>query len=280
MMGFIFFHGKKLEQARKMSITKDGELWHKRLGHPSSSSKSPFFSALIGCNVNWSTGQVCDPCCRAKQTRSSFCLNNKCCDTLFGLIHCDIWGKYHVASLSRAHYFLTIVDDHSRGVWVYLMKEKSEVAELMKIFCQMVKTQFGKCVKIIQSDNGIELLSGAMKHYYADNEILFQTSNVDTPQQNGRVEHKHIIYLKKARALRFAGHLPLQFWGECVLTTAYLINRTPTPLLHNKTPYEILYHKQPNLTNLWVLGCLCYAHNKDNPRDKFEERGKRCLFLG
>ncbi|XP_074288107.1 uncharacterized protein LOC141613270 [Silene latifolia] len=103
---------------------------------------------------------------RAKQSRTLFKLNNKRCVELFGLIHCDIWEPYRIASLTRAHYFFTIVDDHSRGVWVYLMKEKSEAGEYLKTFCQMVKTQFDKCVKIIQSDNGTELLSGVMIDYY------------------------------------------------------------------------------------------------------------------
>ncbi|XP_074306152.1 uncharacterized protein LOC141641388 [Silene latifolia] len=185
-----------------------------------------------------------------------------------------------VTSLARAHYFLTIVDDRSRGVWVYLMKDKSEAGVFLKIFCQMVKTQFDKCVKIIQSDNGTELLSWPMQSYYEENGILFQTSNAGTPQRNGRVERKHRHILEKARALRFQGELPLHFWGECILTAAYLINRTPTPLLEGKTPYEILYQKRPKLDNLKVFGCLCYVHNNEKPRDKFGERGKRRMFIG
>ncbi|XP_074284160.1 uncharacterized protein LOC141608714 [Silene latifolia] len=277
--GVYKFKSSKEEVAGKVNMSKDGELWHKRLGHPSR-SKSLSFSALVNYNLNWNSSQICDSCCRAKQTRNSFSLNNKRCDELFGLIHVDIWGKYPIASLSRAHYFLTIVDDHSRGVWIYLMQDKSEASKYMKFFCQMVKTQFNKIVKIIQSDNGSEFLSGEMKNYYEENGILFQSSNVDTPQQNGRVERKHCHILEKARALQFTSHLPIEFWGECVLTAAYLINRTPTPILKNKTPFEILYHNKPNLTNLKVLGCLCYDHSKDKPRDKFGERGKRCLFLG
>lgn len=100
-----------------------------------------------------------------------------------------------------------------------------------------------------------------MKNYFHEHGILFQTSCPGTPQQNGRVERKHRHILNVARALRFQGSLPISFWGECVLTAGYLINRTPTPMLHGKTPYEMLHGQAPLYSHLKVFGCLCYAHN-------------------
>ena len=92
----------------------------------------------------------------------------------------------------------------------------------------MVKTQFHKQVKVLRSDNGQEFL--CLKDFYAQHGMLHQTSCVDTPQQNGRVERKHKHVLNVARALRFQANLSIDFWGECVLTACHLINRTPTPV--------------------------------------------------
>ena len=80
--------------------------------------------------------------------------------------------------------------------------------------------------------------------------------------------------------LRFQASLPLKFWGEFVLTAAYLINRTPTKLLHYKTPYEVLFGVPPIYDHLKVFGCLCYAHNHAKPCDKFDARATKCIFLG
>nr|GLL46475.1 uncharacterized protein LOC109150247 [Ipomoea trifida] len=65
----------------------------------------------------------------------------------FELLHMDIWGPYRVATTHGHLYFLTIVDDHSRAVWVHLLRKKSEVRNLIVEFCKMVENQFGVHVK-------------------------------------------------------------------------------------------------------------------------------------
>ena len=137
----------------------------------------------------------------AKQTRIPFPISESKASQCFDLIHCDIWGGYRVKSLCGASYFLTILDDDSRGVWTYLMQEKSEASQQVNFFCVMVKTQFGVNVKVIRSDNGSEFTLGPMKKFYGEHGITHQTSCVDTPKQTGQVERKHRHVLNVARAL-------------------------------------------------------------------------------
>ncbi|KAJ9548782.1 LOW QUALITY PROTEIN: hypothetical protein OSB04_021325 [Centaurea solstitialis] len=251
------------------------ELWHKRLGHPSDkvvqslSSSSKSFGTM---------NKPCDICHQAKQTRETFHVSDSRASKCFELIHCDLWDPYHTPSSCGAKYFLTIVDDFSRAVWVFLLIDKMEVYKMFLSFFAMIDRQFSAKVQVVRSDNGTEF--NCLKDYFTTNGILFQTSCVGTPQQNGRVERKHRHILNVARALRFQGNLPIDFWGECILGAGYLINRTPSSLLAFKTPYEILFGQPPSYNNLRVFGSLCYAHNQKAKSDKFDSRSRRCVFVG
>ena len=134
-------------------------------------------------------------------------------------------------------------------------------------------------LQTIRSDNGTEFLSSIFQTWIRTHGIFHQRSCVSTPQQNGIVERKHRHLLDVARALRFQAHLPLSFWGECVLTAAFLINKLPTPLLGLKSPHEILFGKVPSYSSLRVFGCLCFAKHM-NIKHKFDFRAKPHIFVG
>nr|GLL33809.1 uncharacterized protein LOC109176758 [Ipomoea trifida] len=109
--------------------------------------------------------------------------------------------------------------------------------------------------------------------------IIYQTSCTYTPQQNSRVERKHGHLLTIARALKFQGCLPYQFWGECVLHAAYIINRLPSAAINNQVPYQILIKKVPQYQHLRVFGWLAYATTV-GPKTKLDVRARKCIFLG
>ena len=75
----------------------------------------------------------------------------------FVLLHIDVWGPFSVRTSEGFRYFLTIVDDHSRATWVYLMKLKSDVLFVFPNFLTMIENPYSTRVKSARSDNAPEL---------------------------------------------------------------------------------------------------------------------------
>lgn len=121
------------------------------------------------------------------------------------------------------------------------MHFKSKAYTFLKKLCNMIKTQFGCSTRHIPTDNGTKYLSHTMQLFFQEKSIIHERTCVETPQQNGVAERKHRHLLEVARSLCFQANLSLSFWGECILTTAYFINRILTPNLDGKSPHELLF---------------------------------------
>ena len=81
------------------------------------------------------------------------------------------------------------------------------------------------------------------------------------------------------RVLYFQSRVSLHFWSQCVLTTTFSINKTPSPLLHHHTPYELLYKKQVDYSSFHVFRCLAFASTLTAHRTKFQPRARTCVLF-
>ncbi|KAL2247796.1 UNVERIFIED_CONTAM: Retrovirus-related Pol polyprotein from transposon RE1 [Sesamum indicum] len=222
----------------------------------------------------------CEICPKAKQSRVPFLPSDSHATAIFELVHLDVWGPYKTPSLSGSHYVLTVLDDHSRSLWTYLIKHKVQVASTLRFFVAMVETQFGTKIKVLHSDNGSEFVNVQCQNLCQKSGIIHQTSCVYTPQQNGRIERRHWQLLNIARALLFHVALPLKFWGESILATTYIINRTPSAVLGWQTPFSVLLGCSPTYNHFKIFACLSFATNLNPHKTKFQKRAHRCVFLG
>ena len=115
--------------------------------------------------------------------------------------------------------------------------------------------------------------------FFVEMGVVHQFSCVECLQQNSVAERKHQHLLNVARALYFQSRVPLHFWSHCVLTTAFLINQIPSPLLNHNTPYELLYKKPVNYSSFRVFGCLAFSSTLASQRTKFQPRARTCVFI-
>ncbi|GJW81427.1 retrovirus-related pol polyprotein from transposon TNT 1-94 [Tanacetum coccineum] len=78
-------------------------------------------------------------------------------------VHSDLWGPSQVESLGGKRYFLSIVDDYSKRVWVYILRFKHEAFGKFKEWKQLVENQTGRTVKKLRTDNGLECCNREFK---------------------------------------------------------------------------------------------------------------------
>lgn len=107
-------------------------------------------------------------------------------------------------------------------------QNKSDVSIFLYKFYNQVVAQLDGHIKTIRIDNCLEFQSQYLLKFYHNHGIVLQTSCPCTPQPNGVVECKHRYLLETARALCLQFGLTIDFCGEYILTSTYLINHLPS----------------------------------------------------
>ncbi|CAI7789136.1 unnamed protein product, partial [Closterium sp. NIES-54] len=141
----------------------DWETWHERLCH----INIPMLQKLVkdgslkGLEVKGAAKEIgsCPTCLETKFTKFPFSSGTGPAKAPLALVHMDVVGPTRAPSLSGSRYFLTIVDDHTRAVWVYPLKTKGEVAvAVLKEWMPRAQRESGHKVKVIRTDNGGEFI--------------------------------------------------------------------------------------------------------------------------
>lgn len=84
-----------------------------------------------------------------------------------------------------AAYFITFIDDYSRYITVYVLKNKSDAFEVFKQYMALVEKQTGSKIKRLRSDNGREYVNKQFDDFLKKHGIVHETTVCYTPQQNG-----------------------------------------------------------------------------------------------
>ena len=79
------------------------------------------------------------------------------------------------------------------------------------------------------------------------------------------------------RSMMSQTDLPLPFWGYCLETAAFTLNRVPSKSIE-KTPHEMWTGKKPSLSFLKIWGCEAFVKRLQS--DKLTPKSDKCFFVG
>ena len=190
----------------------------------------------------------------------------------FELVHLDTWDPFKVESVEGFRYFLTIIDDCTRVTWLYMLRNKSDASNVFPAFIQHVKTQYNSNIKIFQSL--LSLLSFRNMVLFISFLCIHTTSKLC-----GWAQTSSFVECCEGFNILIKCSFDILEWLH-IYTAVFLINRTPSLVIHNKWPYEWLTKKVPDYSFLKSFGCLCYVSTLLQDRHKFSPRADKCVFLG
>jgi transposase InsO family protein len=107
------------------------------------------------------------------------------------------------------------------------MQQKSDVLLILRDFHTYIGTQFGLRLLALQTDNGREFDSTALRLFLASHGVAFRLSCPYTSQQNGKAEQILSTVNDSLRTMLLHSGAPASFWAEALATATYVINRRP-----------------------------------------------------
>jgi transposase InsO family protein len=175
-------------------------------------------------------------------------------------------------------YFLLLIDDLSRYMWVAVHDSKGEVADAIRRAQAAAKAECGHKLHVLRTDNDGEFTAAKFTSYCADEGVQRHYAPCN-PQQNDVVERRNQTVVGMARALLKQRGMPAVFWGEAVVTAVYILNRSPTKALNGMTSYEAWHGRKPAVSHLRVFGCLAFGKELGHI-DKLNDKSITGVFIG
>ncbi|CAI7875321.1 unnamed protein product [Closterium sp. NIES-54] len=264
----------------------DWETLHERLCHVN----FPMLQKLVkdgslkGLEVKGAVKEIgsCPTCLETKFTKFPFSSGTGPAKASLVLVHMDVVGPTRAPSLSGSRYFLTIVDDHTRAVWVYPLKTKGEVAAaVLKEWMPRAQRESGHKVKVIRTDNKGEFIGADFEAVLKKKGIQHQLTVPYNPQQIGVSERFNRTLQEGARTLLGRAGLPDPFWVTALWQVALVKNRVLAIMGEKQwVPYTKWYGSAPADSMLRSYGCIVVFHVPKEKRGKLEASGRWGVHLG
>ena len=149
----------------------------------------------------------------------------------------------------------------------------------------MIQTQFHVKIQVLKTHNARYYFNSNLREFLLKKGIVHQSSYINTPQQNGITERKNKRLLEVTRAFVLSSHVLKNFWGEVVLTVAYLINRMFSHVLSFQTLCKVFLKSYPKTELIStippkVFRCSTFVHIPQQHQSKLDPKVTKCTLLG
>jgi hypothetical protein len=177
-------------------------------------------------------------------------------------------------------YFLLLVDDLSRFMWVAVIPSKDCAVDAIKDIQARAEGESSLKLKALRTNRGGEFIAIEFAYYCATEGVHRQHMTPYNPQQNDVVEHRNRTMVAIARWMLKAKGLPQWFWGEAVNVAVYVLNRCQMKSVDGMTLFEAWHRRRPMVHHLRTFGCIVYVWNTTPHLTKLENRGRKMTFVG
>ena len=183
------------------------DLWHSRLGHVGEKGiKELAKKGAIKIDTNGSL-KKCEPCISAKAKKLPYSAAVHNSRAPLEYVHSALWGPSQVESMGGGRYFISIIDDYSRKVWISMLRDKSQAFAKFKEWCIKSENERGVALKCLRTDNGMEFLSSEFEDFCKMKGIKRHRTAPKNPQQNGVAECMNMTLLERVRCMLISSGL-------------------------------------------------------------------------
>jgi transposase InsO family protein len=257
--------------------------WHARYGHLNFQALRQLGQKQMvrGLSCVDRVEQLCDGCLVGKQRRAPFPREGQYrASKVLELVHGDLCEPITPATTTGDNYFLLIIDDFSRYLWVVLLKRKDQALQAFRIMKMAAEVEAEAKLKALHTDRGGEFKSNEFKAFCEAHGIQWYLTVPYSPQQNGVMERRNHTMVAMARSMMKSKGMPGRFWGEAVSTAVYLLNRAPTKSVVDMTPYEAWYGRKPSVDHLRTFRCMAHMKTVAGHTSKLADRSTPMVMIG
>ncbi|KAF8768442.1 Retrovirus-related Pol polyprotein like [Argiope bruennichi] len=177
-------------------------------------------------------------CCKVTRTSLKNVVYKRVTKSVLEKVLMDLWGPAPVNYLGGSKYFLSIIDDFSRKVNVFTLKNEDEVFTVFREYLPRVERELGVKLKSIRTDNGMKFCNKEFEKILRELGVKSERTTIFTPELNGVSELLNRSSKDAVRTWLQDSGLQPRFWAEALQNYVYTKNRCSLAYVHVPNVYR------------------------------------------